>query len=147
MAHRLNRVATKRLCTPGMGMNLWGASPLSEDIKSIMLTIVTTSRRQGQYREVLSEGRLCRSSFRYYRPIPEFDEWLRRRLRTCYWKQWRWLRTKIRHLLALGIKLKDAIIAGVRSKGPYCMSRTKVTAGHCSCITNISTIPGGHKWR
>jgi len=30
----------------------------------------------------------------YYRPIPELDEWLRRRLRTCYWKQWRWARTK-----------------------------------------------------
>lgn len=36
----------------------------------------------------------------YYRPIPELDEWLRRRLRTCYWKQWRWTRTKIRHLVA-----------------------------------------------
>ena len=63
----------------------------------------------------------------YYRPIPELDEWLRRRLRTCYWKQWRWARTKIRHLVALGVSLKQAIIAGVSSKGPYCMSRTKVT--------------------
>lgn len=63
----------------------------------------------------------------YYRPIPELDEWLRRRVRTCYWKQWRWARTKIRHLIALGINLKDAIIAGMSSKGPYCMSRTKVT--------------------
>jgi RNA-directed DNA polymerase len=63
----------------------------------------------------------------YYRPIPELDEWLRRRLRTCYWKQWRWPRTKIGHLVALGINLKQAIMAGVSSKGPYCMSRTKVT--------------------
>ena len=63
----------------------------------------------------------------YYRPVPELDEWLRRRLRTCYWKQWRWARTKIRHLVALGIDLKQAIMAGVSSKGPYRMSRTKVT--------------------
>jgi RNA-directed DNA polymerase len=63
----------------------------------------------------------------YYRPIPEIDEWLRRRLRTCYWKQWRRARTKIRHLVALGIKLTDAIKAGMSSKGPCCMSRTKVT--------------------
>ena len=63
----------------------------------------------------------------YYRPIPELDEWLRRRLRTCYWQQWRWARTKIRHLVALGIDLKQAIMAGVSSKGPYRMSRTKVT--------------------
>ena len=25
----------------------------------------------------------------YYRPVPELDEWLRRRVRMCYWKQWR----------------------------------------------------------
>jgi hypothetical protein len=54
----LNASSWKHLCTPGMGMNLWGVSPLSEDIESIMLTIVTTSRRQGQYREVWSEGSL-----------------------------------------------------------------------------------------
>jgi RNA-directed DNA polymerase len=63
----------------------------------------------------------------YYRPVPELDEWLRRRLRTCYWKQWRWPRTKISHLVSLGISLKQAIMTGVSSKGPYCMSRTKVT--------------------
>ena len=39
-----------------MGMNLWGVSPLSEDDESRMVTIVTTSQRQGQYREVLSGG-------------------------------------------------------------------------------------------
>ncbi len=27
---------------------------------------------------------------KYYRPIPELDEWLRRRARMCYWNQWRW---------------------------------------------------------
>ena len=36
----------------------------------------------------------------YYRPIPELDEWIRRRIRMCYWKQWRWARTKIKNLLA-----------------------------------------------
>jgi|SRR3972149_6119308 len=41
-----------------MGMNSWGGSPLSEDFESTMLTIVTTSRRQGQPREGLSEGSL-----------------------------------------------------------------------------------------
>lgn len=38
-----------------------------------------------------------------------------------------WARTKIRHLVALRIKLTDAIKAGMSSKGSYCMSRTKVT--------------------
>ena len=44
------------MCTPSMGMNLWGASPLSENSTLTMLTIITTSRRQRQYREGLSEG-------------------------------------------------------------------------------------------
>ena len=37
-------------------MNLWGGSLLSEDLTSTMLTIVKTSRRQGQPREGVSEG-------------------------------------------------------------------------------------------
>ena len=63
----------------------------------------------------------------YYRPIPELDEWLRRRMRCCYWKQWRWPRTKIKHLVNLGVSLKEAIKTGVSSKGPYAMSRTPIT--------------------
>ncbi|MFG6439294.1 group II intron maturase-specific domain-containing protein [Roseateles sp. LKC17W] len=63
----------------------------------------------------------------YYRPVPELDEWLRRRTRMCYWKQWRWARTKIRHLLALGVSLKSAIQPGVRSHGYWHMARTPVT--------------------
>jgi RNA-directed DNA polymerase len=31
-----------------------------------------------------------------YRPIPELDHWLRRRIRMCYWKQWRWARANAR---------------------------------------------------
>ena len=39
-----------------MGMNLWGASPLSENSTLIMLAIITTSQWQRQAREGLSEG-------------------------------------------------------------------------------------------
>jgi RNA-directed DNA polymerase len=60
----------------------------------------------------------------YYRPIPELDEWIRRRIRMCYWKQWRWPRTKIKHLLALGVILKTAIQHGVSSKSYWHMART-----------------------
>ena len=41
----------------------------------------------------------------YYRPIPEIDHWLRRRVRMCYWKQWRYARTKVRELRKLGTSL------------------------------------------
>jgi hypothetical protein len=52
------------------------------------------------------------------------DEWLRRRIRMCYWKQWRWVCTKIKHLLALGLSLKTAIQHGVSSKSYWHMART-----------------------
>ena len=62
----------------------------------------------------------------YYRPIPEIDEW-RRRIRMCYWKQWRWARTRIRNLLALGVRLKAAIQQGINSNSYWRMARTPVT--------------------
>jgi RNA-directed DNA polymerase len=60
----------------------------------------------------------------YYRPVPELDEWIRRRIRMCYWKQWRWARTKIAHLLDLGVSLKTAIQHAVSSKSYWHMART-----------------------
>lgn len=42
----------------------------------------------------------------------------------CYWKQWRWPRTKIKNLLALGVSLKTAIQHGVSSKSYWHMART-----------------------
>ncbi|GGE00195.1 hypothetical protein GCM10010911_68900 [Paenibacillus nasutitermitis] len=32
-----------------------------------------------------------------------FDQWIRRRLRMCLWKQWKRVRTRIRELRALGV--------------------------------------------
>jgi RNA-directed DNA polymerase len=60
----------------------------------------------------------------YYRPVPELDDWIRRRIRMCYWKPWRWVRTKIKHLLALGVSLKTAIQHAVSSKSYWHMART-----------------------
>jgi RNA-directed DNA polymerase len=62
-----------------------------------------------------------------YHDIPEIDGWIRRRVRMCYWKQWRWCRTKIRELLKLGTELYTAIRAGLRRKGPWAMSRKLAT--------------------
>ncbi len=63
----------------------------------------------------------------YYRPIPELDEWLRRRVRMCYWKQRRLCRTKISHLLALGVDRRTAILTGVSGKSYWHLSRSKAT--------------------
>ncbi len=63
----------------------------------------------------------------YYRPIPELDEWLRRRVRMCYWKQWRLTRTKVRHLLALGTDLRSAIRTALSPQGYWHLARTLAT--------------------
>jgi RNA-directed DNA polymerase len=60
----------------------------------------------------------------YYRPIPELDEWLRRRIRMCYWKQWRRVRTKVRNLLSMGVGLKMALQHASSGKSYWRMART-----------------------
>lgn len=63
----------------------------------------------------------------YYRPLPEIDHWLRRRVRMCYWKQWRWCRTKVRNLLKLGTSRNAAVSVGISRKGPWRLARTLAT--------------------
>ena len=63
----------------------------------------------------------------YYRPIPELDEWLRRRVRMCYWKRWRRVRTKVRNLLALGTGKRAAIWTAISSKSYWHLSRSLAT--------------------
>ena len=63
----------------------------------------------------------------YYRPLPELDAWLRRRLRMCFWKQWRYVRTKVRELLKLGTAKKTALLTALSRKGPWHLSRTLAT--------------------
>ena len=62
-----------------------------------------------------------------YRPIPELDHWLRRRVRLCCWKQSRFCRTKVRELTKLGTFLHTAISAGLSRKGPWRLSRSLAT--------------------
>jgi RNA-directed DNA polymerase len=63
----------------------------------------------------------------YYRPVPELEAWLRRRLRMCLWKQWRHVRTKVREVLKLGTAKQTAIRTARSRKGPWPLSRTLAT--------------------
>jgi RNA-directed DNA polymerase len=55
----------------------------------------------------------------FWQPIPELDEWVRRRVRMCCWKPWRRPRTKVRRLLALGTDSRSAIRAAMSRKGDW----------------------------
>jgi hypothetical protein len=67
----------------------------------------------------------------YFRIIPihslfrDLDKWICRRLRSCYWKQWRGPRTRIANLKKLGIADREAITHGISSKGPWVMSSSR----------------------
>ena len=58
-----------------------------------------------------------------------FDEWIRRRVRMCYWKQWRYPRTRIRKLVQLGVSRDQAVSHGASRKGYWRLSRT--LGGQC----------------
>jgi len=53
-----------------------------------------------------------------------FDQWIRRRLRMCFWKRWRLVRTRIRNLLALGVPRRQAIRHGKSRKGPWHLAKS-----------------------
>ncbi len=52
------------------------------------------------------------------------EQWIRRRIRCCYWKRWRHVRTRIRNLLALGVPRRQAIRHGKSRKGPWHLAKT-----------------------
>ena len=59
----------------------------------------------------------------YFRIVPVvtpfriYDKWIRRRIRACYWKQWRRIRTRIAKLRQLGVREDEAVTHGCTSKG------------------------------
>ena len=59
-------------------------------------------------------------------PIKSFfsdlDKWVRRRLRSCYWKQWRKPSARIRNLMQMGLARNDAVPFGSSSRGAWFMS-------------------------
>lgn len=61
---------------------------------------------------------------RQFDDIADLDGWIRRRVRMCYWKQWRYPRTKVRNLVRLGVNLDMAIKHSVTRKRYWRLSRT-----------------------
>jgi len=59
-----------------------------------------------------------------YQLCCDLDNWIRRRVRTAYWRQWRKPRTKVKNLLKLGVPIKSVVGCGITSKGPWRSSKT-----------------------
>jgi len=63
---------------------------------------------------------------RSYAQLLQLDQWLRRRVRLCYWKDWKRPRTRRRHLLALGISRDDVKLATRSRKGYWRMAGNSI---------------------
>ena len=62
-----------------------------------------------------------------YDDAVELDGWLRRRMRMCYWKQWRHPRKRIQELIKLGVNALEAIKMGLSRKSYWRLSKTLAT--------------------
>jgi RNA-directed DNA polymerase len=67
-----------------------------------------------------------------YRVLLELEEWVRRRVRLYYWKQWKRPGTRRRHLMALGISKDRVKLASRSGKGCWRMSGNSVV--QCALI-------------
>jgi group II intron reverse transcriptase/maturase len=52
-------------------------------------------------------------------PFHDLDQWLRRRVRTCFWKQWKRAYTRFKRLRTLGLPEREAWEAAGSKKGPW----------------------------
>lgn len=59
-----------------------------------------------------------------YQLFMDLDDWIRRRVRMAYWRQWRKPRTKVRNLMKRGVYIQVAVACGITSKGPWRSART-----------------------
>ena len=57
-----------------------------------------------------------------YRVVLELDQWIRRRVRLCFWKTWKRPGTRRRHLLSMGIGLNEVHLASRSRRGYWWMS-------------------------
>jgi len=62
-----------------------------------------------------------------YNDAVQFDHWLRRRARMCYWKQWRRAKRRIGELIRLGAPRYHAILTGLSRKGYWHLAKTLST--------------------
>lgn len=67
------------------------------------------------------------------------DKWLRRRLRTVRWKQWKRIRTKYRNLIALGIDADDAYPWACTSRGYWRVAGSGCYSVRCPTATGTTS--------
>ncbi len=94
---------------------------------------ITRRNRGHRVQDVIDELRVYVTGWLHYFGIShtysallELEEWVRRRVRLYYWKQWKRPRTRRRHLIVLGIPPKEVHMATRSRKGYWRMSANSI---------------------
>ena len=61
-----------------------------------------------------------------YAKLIKLDQWIRRRVRLCYWKQWKTPKNRRRNLLKLGINTEEVHLASRSRKGYWRMAGNSI---------------------
>ncbi|WP_309399500.1 group II intron maturase-specific domain-containing protein [Cerasicoccus maritimus] len=61
-----------------------------------------------------------------YAEALRLDQWMRRRVRLCFWKNWKWARTRRCRLIALGVDPERVKLASRSRKGLWRLSRNSL---------------------
>lgn len=88
---------------------------------------ISMQRRYGEIRTYTQGWMNYFGTAMKYNDAVEFDQWGRRRIRMCYWKQWRRAKKRIGELIKLGASRYHAILTGLSRKGYWHLSKTLST--------------------
>lgn len=103
-----------------------------EEFRGKVRALTTRTWGVSMEHRLRSLGRYVQGWFGYYRisrtwgEVLELEKWLRRRVRQCYWKQWKRSRQRRRMLLRLGADPREVHLASRSRKGCWRMSTNSV---------------------
>ena len=115
----------------GFGGQIRVSAKKIKKFKDRVREITRRNRGVSMSQRYLELGRYFRGWVGYFRLVRlktfyvDLDKWTRRRVRACYWRQWRGPRTRIANLLNLGVPKVEALTHGSSSKGPWVLSSSK----------------------
>lgn len=113
-----------------MGLNI--AKSSIAKYKSKVREITCRSKPYAMYKRYVLLGQLNRGWANYFKltearsVFVKLDSWVQRRLRQCYWKQWRLPRTKVAMLIKLGTPDWQAYQWGNTRKGSWAISGSAI---------------------
>ncbi len=113
---------------PGTAAKIRIAPQALRTVRVTLRRLTRRSRSQSMVRRIQGVNEYLRGWIGYFAlaetpsVITELEEWVRRRLRLCLWRQWRRSRTRYRELRALRVPDRDARQIASSRRGPWCIA-------------------------